>query len=171
MDMMKDTLIAIFTELNDRIEAENKERDEDGRLKVAAFEVRVFGQATLLANEMVAQVIPLQMTNDLDAVFEANEYFAIHLLRKEILPKFNLELDSDSEKVWIPPGSTFETILNLKYLRVKILDPESALVSKAVKAKEKNKILIVDAIASKLFPDLVQRIEEHGGELEYFLKD
>jgi hypothetical protein len=56
-------------------------------------------------------------------------------------------------------------------VRVKLLDSESALVSKAVKAPEKNKLLIVDAIASEQFPNLLKRIEEHGGNLKYFLED
>ncbi len=168
---MKDILIQIFTELNDRITQENLERAKDGRIKIAAFEVKILGQATLLANDLIAKILPLQMTNDLDAVFEANEYFATHLLRTEILPKFNLILDPDSEKVWIPAGSKFEVILNLHHLKVKILDPESALVSKAIKAREKNKVLIIDALASELFPNLAERIEKAGGDLDYFLKD
>lgn len=48
---------------------------------------------------------------------------------------------------------------------------ESALVSKAVKAKEKNKVLIIDAIASGEFPNLVERIEANDGDLEYFVGD
>jgi len=52
---------------------------------------------------------------------------------------------------------------------VEAIDPESALVSKAVKAPQKNKQLIREAIASEEFPTLVDRILENGGRLENFI--
>jgi hypothetical protein len=54
---------------------------------------------------------------------------------------------------------------------VKLIDAESALVSKAIHAPEKNKHLIRQAIASGKFPDLVNRIIENNGQLDYFLED
>ncbi|MCB9026436.1 MAG: hypothetical protein H6625_08985 [Bdellovibrionaceae bacterium] len=54
-------------------------------------------------------------------------------------------------------------------MKIKLLDPESALVSKAVKAKDKNKVLILDAIASECFPNLARRIQDNGGDLKYFI--
>lgn len=169
--VIKDKILAIFKELNDRITAENAERDETGALKLRPVEVRIFGQVTLLANDMVARELPLQMTNDLDAVIEKTQGFVTKVLKEEILPKYGLELDSDSVLVWVPPGSTYELFWDSKYVRVKLLDPESALVSKAIKAKEKNKILIIDAIASERFPNLVRRIQENNGDLQYFIRD
>lgn len=163
--------MAIFRELNDRITIENAERDETGALKLRPVEVRILGQITLLANELVARVLPLQMTNDLDAVIEQTQGFVTKVLKEEILPKHGLELDNDSALVWIPPGSTYVDFWDSKYVRVKLLDPESALVSKAIKAKEKNKVLIIDAIASEHFPNLVRRIQENNGDLQYFIGD
>lgn len=169
MVVMRETLLRIFKELNERVASENADREESGSLKLRPVEVRVMGQATLLANEFAASVLTLAMTNDLDAVIERNQAFMISVLKKEILPKYQLVLDDDSRLVWVPPGSTFEVLCDLKYVRVKLLDPESALVSKAVKAKEKNKILIVDAIASEKFPNLISRIQDGGGDLEFFI--
>ncbi len=165
---MRETLRNIFEELNERIRSENEEREKLGSLKLRPIEVRIMGQASLLANEFAASILTLAMTNDLDAVVEENQAFVISVLKKEILPKYDLRLDDDSELVWIPPGSTFDTLFDSRFVRVKLLDPESTLVSKAVKAKEKNKVLIVDAIASEKFPDLMRRIEENGGDLNYF---
>jgi len=65
----------------------------------------------------------------------------------------------------------FGFLLAVSMKRVKLLDPESALVSKAVKDPTKNKVLIIDAIASGKFLNLVERIEANGGNLEYFLGD
>jgi len=54
------------------------------------------------------------------------------------------------------------------YVRAWLLDAESALVSKAVKAPRKNRMLIADAIANGLFPGLAERIEKAGGDLRNF---
>ena len=54
---------------------------------------------------------------------------------------------------------------------MKIIDAESALVSKAIHAPQKNKHLIRQAIASGKFPALVNRIIENNGKLDYFLEE
>jgi len=87
------------------------------------------------------------------------------------LPKYGLVFDDDSRLIWIPPESKFETFCDLRFVRVKLLDAESALVSKAVKAPKKNKLLVVEAIASEKFSGLVERIKKNGGDLNYFLED
>lgn len=61
---MKDTLLLMLTELNERITTENLEREESGALKLSPVEIRILGQVSLLANELVAKVLPLQMTNE-----------------------------------------------------------------------------------------------------------
>jgi hypothetical protein len=168
---MKNELLRIFEELNERITNENFARDDSGAAKVLPVEIQVLGQMTLLLNEAIVKVLPLQRTGDLDAVILGTNHFVQQVLQKEILPKYNLILDSDSELVWIPPGSTFKIFCDLRYVRVNLLDAESALVSKAVKAPKKNKLLIIDAIASEKFPGLIERIEKYGGDLKYFLED
>jgi hypothetical protein len=54
---------------------------------------------------------------------------------------------------------------------VKLIDAESTLVSKAIHAPQKNKQLIRQAIAIDKFPDLVDRIIENNGKLDFFLED
>lgn len=167
---MKNTLIKIFKELNRRIEAENQEREDSGAIKLLPVEIQILGQMSLLANEMAAKFLVLQHTGDLDALIKSSQHFALHVLKKELLPKFGLVFDDDSEKIWIPPQSRFEKFCDFQFVRVKLLDPESALVSKAIKAPKKNKLLIVEAIASGQFSTLVERIEIHGGNLKFFLE-
>jgi hypothetical protein len=58
-----------------------------------------------------------------------------------------------------------------KNIEVKLIDAESTLVSKAIHAPKKNKQLIRQAIASDKFPDLVDRIIENKGKLDFFLED
>ncbi len=70
--------------------------------------------------------------------------------------------------IWLPTDAQFQPLFDYENIEVRVLDPESALVSKAVKAPTKNKQLIREAIASEKFPTLVDRILKHGGKLEDF---
>jgi len=65
--------------------------------------------------------------------------------------------------------SVFGELFEFGNVTVKTVDPESALVSKAVKAPAKNKQLIRQAIASNQFDNLVDRILASGGKLEDFI--
>ena len=71
--------------------------------------------------------------------------------------------------MWIPNDAIFTEIFDFENVTVMSLDSMSALLSKAIKAPEKNKQLIRQAIASGEFPDLAERIIEYGGSLENFL--
>ncbi len=168
---MKDLLIAIFRELDDWIEAYNTGIDPEQGTRVKPIDVKILGQFSLLANEFAVRVLTLQRTNDLDAILRANDWNIKRVLNREILAKRGLELDPQSEDIWIPPGAKYELLHDFKNVRISLLDAESALVSKAVKAKEKNKNLIIEAIASEEFPNLIGRIEANGGDLDYFSGD
>ena len=128
--------------------------------------MRLLGQMSLLVNKKVSTILSLAQTADRDAQLDMDS-----VVKKEltsILKKYGLIYDEDSKLIWIPPGAKFEILFDLKNVVVKSIDPESALVSKAVKAPEKNKQLIREAIASGKFKTLIARIEKNGGKLEFF---
>ncbi|MBS1962192.1 MAG: hypothetical protein JST04_08250 [Bdellovibrionales bacterium] len=124
---------------------------------------------SLLSNEAVSAVLSLAETGDLDALVDA-EYAVLREL-KTLLRDVGLIYDELSPEIWIPPGASFETLFEFSNIVVKRIDPESALVSKAVKAREKNRLLVQEAVASEKFPNLLARIEKHGGDLAYFLEE
>jgi hypothetical protein len=63
---------------------------------------------------------------------------------------------------------TVKKQFDFENISIESIDPESALVSKAVKAPLKNKQLIREAIASGEFPTLIDRILANDGKLEDF---
>lgn len=77
--------------------------------------------------------------------------------------------DEDSHLIFIPNGSRFSEFARYENVYVEIIDPESALVSKAVKAPQKNKQLIRAALASERYKNLAERIVHAGGDLEFFV--
>ena len=89
----------------------------------------------------------------------------------ELLDKNGLVYDEDSHLVWIPEDAKAIDLFRLKNIEVKLIDAESALVSKAIHAPQKNKQLIRQAIASGKFPDLIDRIIENNGKLDFFLEN
>lgn len=168
MNTFTGRLNLIFTELDRRIALLAKERAEIGGPKIARAEVRVLGQMSLLSNEQVSSKIALADTADLDAHLRTESVVENELRR--ILKEHGLVYDETSGEIWIPPGATFETLFDFERVKVTRIDPESALVSKAVKAQQKNRVLIQDALGSGVFPDLAERIEKYGGKLGYFLE-
>lgn len=164
---MKKTLIKIFKSLNEAIESENKKRLSESRKPLAKSTVEILGQTSLLLQPELTVKLSLVQTGDVDA-FIKMEHFVKDKM-KALLQQNGLIYDEDSYLIFIPKGSQFFPFMDLSLIEVKIIDPESALVSKAVKAPEKNKPLIRQAIASGEFSRLVDRIIENGGNLENFV--
>lgn len=166
---MKEALKEVFDELDVWITEQNNERAQDGLVRLGKCEIKLLGQMSLMAHEKAAAVLRLFQTRDVDARLEKMDH-AVKQKLVSLLAARRLVYDEDSHLVWIPQDSKFEILFSCKNFAVTVIDPESALLSKAIKAKEKNKQLIQDAIASDLFPVLMDRIVEHGGDLKYFME-
>ena len=166
MNESRKQLKAIFKELNKRVAAMNHSRRIEGLLPISKAKVQLLGQISLLAHDKVSSILSLAQTGDMDAFLTMDH--AVREELKSILKGQGLIYDEDSYLIWIPPLASFETLFDLEHVLVESIDPESALVSKAVKAPDKNKHLIRQAIASGEFLTLVDRILENGGKLENF---
>lgn len=164
---MKDLFIQVFEKLNSALETENTVRRESGTKLIPMAKLTLLGQISLIVQPEHTYMLSLAQTGDLDAKIRADN--AVKVILKEILPAYGLIYDEDSELVFIPAGSQFFKFLNLSLVEVEVIDPESALVSKAVKAPEKNLQLIRQAIVSGSYPNLADRIAVNGGDLEKFV--
>lgn len=132
---MKETLATIFKLLDEQIQNENSARLKSGSLLIAHSRIEILGQTSLLIQPDLTYKLDLIQTGDLDALLRA-DYFVKQSLKK-ILPSYGFIYDEDSPLIFIPEGSRFLSFLNLSMIEVVVLDPESALVSKAVKAPQK----------------------------------
>ncbi len=164
---IKSQLKSLFQELNASIEEINRERHEKKLSAVSKSKVRLLGQISLLSNEKASAILTLAQTGDMDAYLIMDHIVKEEL--KKVLKKYRLIYDEDSYLIWIPEDAKFNRIFDFNQIVIESIDPESALVSKAVKAPEKNKQLIREAIASSEFPNLVDRILKNGGKLENFI--
>mgnify|MGYP007044780757 CR=1 FL=1 len=166
---MKKLMRKIFTDLNNAVESENLQRLKEGTLTIPKSEVLLFGQMSLMLNESVATDLNLIQTSDMDAKLRMDYFTKNKLL--DLLEANGLVYDEDSHLVWVPANAQLIELFDFKNIEVKLVDAESTLLSKAIHAPNKNRQLIRQAIASKKFPDLIDRIIENKGKLEFFLEN
>ena len=159
----------IFTDLDQAVEFENLQRLKEGILTIPKSEVLLFGQMSLMLNESVIKMLNLIQTGDMDAKLRMDYFTKNKLL--DLLKENGLVYDEDSHLIWIPENAQIIELFKFKNIEVKLIDAESILVSKAIHAPQKNKQLIRQAIASGKFPDLVDRIIENNGKLDFILED
>jgi hypothetical protein len=166
---MKKLMKKIFADLNQAVELENLQRLMVGTLTVPKSEVLIFGQMSLMLNESAKKNLSLIQTGDMDAKLQM-DYFAKNKLL-ELLESNGLVYDEDSHIVWLPEDAKVIDLFKYNNIEVKFVDAESVMVSKAIHAPQKNKQLIRQAIASGKFPDLIDRIIENNGKLDFFLEN
>ena len=166
---MKKLMKKIFTDLNQAVEFENLQRLKEGTLTIPKSEVLLLGQMSLMLNESVVKILNLIQTGDMDAKLRMDYFTKNKLL--ELLEANGLVYDEDSHLIWIPENAKAIELFKFKNIEVKLIDAESTLVSKAIHAPQKNKQLVRQAIASGKFPELVDRIIENNGKIEFILED
>lgn len=156
----------ILSDFEITLQRASAERASDGLPQLAKVELKVLGQMALFANEYASASLDLVQTKDLDAIIEGD--WVVRSMFKETLRHHGLVYDDLSDEIWIPPEATFDEYYNSSLLRVLVLSPLYVLVSKAVKAPEKNKQLITQAI-SVWGESLIEKIEEYGQDVGIFL--
>ncbi|MFH1018184.1 MAG: hypothetical protein V1798_08400 [Pseudomonadota bacterium] len=158
----------ILETLDQLIEVENQLRRKESGFGFPKARITLVGQYGLLTHpDRPLKRLSLVATLDVDAWIDASEFVKTEF--KRLLADAGLEYDNDSEKVWIPKESTFTPIFSTLRLECEVLDPVYSLVSKAIKAKEKNRILVRDAL-SVYGNELRDLINKHGGDCDYFEK-
>ncbi len=148
------------------IEVENQRRQADESFGLPKATITVLGQYGLMTHpDKQLAGLSLVATLDVDAWIEANDFIRKEF--KRLLAEEGFEYDDDSEKIWVPPESTYTSIFSTLRLNCKVIDPIYSLASKAIKAKEKNRVLVRNALTiyGKKLRDLIKK---HGGDCAYF---
>ncbi len=130
-------------------------------------EIKLIGQFGLLSHPESKKAYALRATKDIDAIVERGSFLAMAFVK--IVTRLGLEFDELSGEAWIPPEATYEKLHSGRYFDILVLKPEFILLSKAVKAPEKNGPLIVEAL-EKLGSEFENSLIKHGADMEYFRK-
>ena len=87
---------------------------------------------------------------------------------KELLKEENLVLDDLSNEIWLPEETEYIDFFEGEYVKCKRALPLYLLVSKAIKAPEKNRVLIQNALI-EYEDELADLILKYEGNLDYFM--
>ena len=157
----------IVDSLERRISAVNKEREGEGMPPLPRYTITLLGQMALLVQSKPG-ALDLRMTRDLDVQLEGD--WMLRTVLKDALAEVNLEYDDLSSEIWMPEEMRKEILHDSPVLCVKVCDAISILVSKGVKAPEKNRLLIRQAMLV-YGEQLIALLAKYGAPLEYFVSD
>lgn len=158
----------IIKELEILLERENLERLEMGSSPAKKSVITVLGQMSLLLDRLASTSLPLMATVDIDALIQGDDAARQYLIN--IIKLKGLVLDNLSSEIWIPDDAVFLDYYDSNLIKINYIDPISALTSKAIKAKEKNRYLIKHAL-SYYGDTLKNKILFYGGDINYFITD
>jgi len=150
-----------------RFEVEVSKLNQDRRAgPFGTLKVRVLGQQALLIRRASLSGLRLLATTDFDAVLNGEP--PLEDIFKRFLREEGLTYDEQSPLIWLPEETKCETIYKSEIIEVEGPLPIYLIVSKAVKAPEKNKLLVTQAI--EVFGDeFLGMLEKYGADINYFI--
>ena len=163
---MNEALKNIITDYEKAISQLNQRRKTDNIEPYKKLRITLLGQFSLFAVSETAALLSPVATKDIDALIEGESTPSDVL--KKIMRENGFNYDEESMYIWIPPGSSKKIIYDSDLILCEVLDPIYVLLSKAIKAPEKNKLLIQEGI-SIYADELINLIEAHGGDVSYFV--
>ncbi|MEY4630999.1 MAG: hypothetical protein RIQ81_1119 [Pseudomonadota bacterium] len=138
------TLATIFEQLDQWVMAENKNATVEGIRLLPKSLFRVVGQAALLEAKVEFNVAA---TVDVDVLNNAKHEVVAKL--SELLLAEGLELDPLSNEIWMPLETQYVEIFKGDWVTSLRAETEFIMVSKALKAPAKNRVLLRNYIATR----------------------
>ena len=137
-------LTTIFEQLDQWVTAENKSSTVEGFRLLPKSIFRVVGQAALLEANVQFNVAA---TVDVDVLNNAKHEVVAKL--SELLMTEGLELDPLSNEIWMPLETKYIEIFKGVWVTAMRAETEFIMVSKALKAPTKNRVLLRNYIATR----------------------
>ncbi|MBM4252288.1 MAG: hypothetical protein FJ146_09975 [Deltaproteobacteria bacterium] len=154
----------VFQSLDRDIARLNQTLRKDGVAEIPRFFIKLLGQTAVIAAKLD---IPVFATADVDA------YANFTWLAKErfcaILAEEGLHYDELSNEIWMPRETTYSSIYSGLTFDGYRADLEYVLISKALKAKAKNRVLIRDYLVAGASPLFLNLCKIYGIDLEEFV--
>src|SRR5690606_11818177 len=162
------TCISVFLEILRRLDGWASGKDAEDRAAgmrgLKACRIRLLGQWALFEQDLP---LTLMATQDLDV--KANYEWAVEQKFHELAREHQLSVDPDGQKVWMPKGTQYTKVYAGQFVTGEVAEADYVLISKALKAPEKNKTLIAEFLAIGASERFLSLAREHGLDLEQFL--
>ena len=150
-------MIRVLQRLDEWVAQENALLRADGLLGHRGGEIRIVGQTALLLADTGLQ---LAATQDVDV--RADLEFPVRKALERLLAREGLHLDPVGHEAWMPAETEYREIYAGVYVQGLIAEPDFVLLSKALKAPQKNRALLIEYLArgpSERFLALAQAYE------------
>lgn len=135
-------LAEVAEELDRWVIDENVRAGAEGLLRLRPCTIRALGQSALLE---IGLPVELAATKDVDVYADYDD--AIRRRFAELLAGRGLELDLLAHEIWMPRETRYTPAFSGKLVQLMLAEPEAILVSKALKAPAKNRVLITEYLS------------------------
>ena len=159
-----DNLPDIFLALDQWVARENVRARAEGTPTYKRCTVRVLGQAALWAARVD---LILTATQDLDAY--ADYEWPVQRELERLLAENGKVLDPHGREVWMPRETRYNPLYEGTYVEALVADPDAVLISKALKAAQKNKALITEYLAKGASERFFELARKYRVDLEQFV--
>jgi hypothetical protein len=157
-------LEAVAQQLDDWIIEQNAVFAAEGLPPIPPCRIRVLGQTALLES---ALALTLAATRDVDV--KADYVYVVESRFRELLAREGRELDAVGHEAWMPKETRYATLFSGRYVQLQLALPDYVLLSKALKAREKNHALIVEYLAHGASSVFLELAAKYRLDLEFFL--
>ena len=154
----------VARQLDAWVVSRNAEAQTEGLPSYPPCEIRVIGQAALLEAGCELAVVA---TADVDV--SGHLPFAVEQEFRRLLATEGLELDPVGHEAWMPPETEHTPVFSGRFVTLLVADEAAILVSKAIKAPERNRALIVEYLARGASERFLELARRHSLDLEQFL--
>jgi len=157
-------LAEIFRALDQWVARENIRARAEGTPAYKSCSVRVLGQSALWA---AGVDLTLTTTQDLDAY--ADYEWAVQRELERLLAENGKVLDPHGHEVWMPRETRYNPLYRGTFVEALVADADAVLISKALKAAEKNRALVTEYLAKGASERFFELARKYRVDLEQFV--
>ena len=157
-------LVRIVQRLDAWITSENLAARADGLPTHSACTIKLLGQMALLER---AAPLHLVATHDVNVYADYGD--AVRHAFRRFLQEAGKELDAVGHEVWMPRETRYDPLFRGSFVTFLVADTEAVLVSKALKAPQKNARLLTEYLAAGPSERFMQLAKKYRVTLERFL--
>ena len=157
-------LVEIAKRLDAWIAEQNVAAREAGVDSIGRCRIRLLGQMALFEQRVQLHLVA---TNDVDVYGDYEPVVERELAR--LLQQAGKQLDPLGQEVWMPKDTRYERLFAGAYVTLDVAEPEAVLVSKGLKALDKNRALITEYLAGGPSPRFMELAARYKLDLEAFL--
>ena len=157
-------LAEIFRALDQWVARENIRARAEGTPAYRSCSVRVLGQSALWA---AGVDLTLTTTHALDA--NADYEWAVQRELERLLAENGKVLDPHGHEVWMPRETRYNPLYRGTFVEALVADADAVLISKALKAAEKNRALVTEYLAKGASERFFELARKYRVDLEQFV--